>query len=705
MFVENFLTMNDISVLPSRDGKGEKFWRNKKMKIKNSLMALFIVAILTVATISVIKSEEAGDNSETGVGEGVNIDPALTGIGINEIWGMTTEPGISTEGLGLPTQLYSKTLNGGYTTGGVGMRNRGWGTILIRDIPKGSSIDRAYLFWSVIGPAGVTTPPNNYSQGKFKGISIIGTLMGSSATPCWGGQKIFGYYANVTSSVSGNNQYHLEKFISGNTWGDDPWQTPTIYPLIEGASLVVVYKNSKYPSTTIKIKRGVDTLPGSGGSTTNFTFSAKTKPVAITTFIVADGQSNGGESVKFNGVEMPVTFCDGIDRQNGINFIYANLQDTNTALVKVAPGATMAKATINATGDCITWLAQVFAIFEGNVDTDGDALKDAWEIYGYDYNGDGIVDVNLPAMGANPFHKDIFVEVDYMARDPVYDPVSSHKPDPKVVATSISTFANAPSANNPDGLPGINIHVEVDDQIPHDVDLNPVWTEFDALKATWFPAARQDTHHYCIFAHKFSGGTSSGISRGIPASDFVVSLGGWPSNPGTPDEQTGTFIHELGHNLGLTHGGTDHVNYKPNYISIMNYFFQMSGLYYNGGWGHYDYQRISPYTLNENLLNESNGVGNSAAGYGTRWYSPPSCTVRTTTINKPIDWNWNGVISTGVSVDINCDGVKGVLTSQNNWLNIVYNGGSVGGVAAGIILTPEKMPTDLTYEEYLRFIG
>ena len=43
------------------------------------------------------------------------------------------------------------------------------------------------------------------------------------------------------------------------------------------------------------------------------------------------------------------------------------------------------------------------------------------------------------------------------------------------------------------------------------------------------------------------------------------------------------FIHELGHNLGLKHGGTDNLNYKPNYLSVMNYFFQFGGVLRSGG--------------------------------------------------------------------------------------------------------------------------
>jgi hypothetical protein len=39
------------------------------------------------------------------------------------------------------------------------------------------------------------------------------------------------------------------------------------------------------------------------------------------------------------------------------------------------------------------------------------------------------------------------------------------------------------------------------------------------------------------------------------------------------------FIHELGHSLGLQHGGDEDLNYKPNYPSLMNYAydFQLGG--------------------------------------------------------------------------------------------------------------------------------
>ena len=67
-------------------------------------------------------------------------------------------------------------------------------------------------------------------------------------------------------------------------------------------------------------------------------------------------------------------------------------------------------------------------------------------------------------------------------------------------------------------------------------------------------------------------------------------------------------MHELGHTLGLHHGGQDSENYKPNYLSVMNYSYDMpwfkitnQGTNAKEVW-RLDYSRSALMTLDENQL-------------------------------------------------------------------------------------------------------
>src|SRR5262249_36501209 len=64
----------------------------------------------------------------------------------------------------------------------------------------------------------------------------------------------------------------------------------------------------------------------------------------------------------------------------------------------------------------------------------------------------------------------------------------------------------------------------------------------------------------------------------IAATNFVFSLGLLRSQGITGDElcfmEASTWMHELGHNLGLRHGGDEDTNDTPNYLSVMNYQYQ-----------------------------------------------------------------------------------------------------------------------------------
>lgn len=345
------------------------------------------------------------------------------------------------------------------------------------------------------------------------------------------------------------------------------------------------------------------------------------------------------------------------------------------------------------------------------LDTDGDGLPDVWEKNGYTANG---TFVDLPGMGADPLHKDLFVWMDYMVR-PGTTPVN-FAPSQTIIDNTKTVFANAP-VQNPDGTTGINIHPVLGTQVTYVEslgvagDYTQVWVQFDALKQDFFNPAYAKAFRYMIWADTYNEGTSSGLARDIPAMDFIVSLGGWTEPGGTDWQKLGTFIHELGHCLGLTHGGSDHENYKPNYLSIMSYFFQISGLYRNGHWGdagypaNFDYQRLATPALNENSLVEANGL--SGAGdvstYGTLYYYDYSGTEAfAANAAGAIDWNKNGSIDANpVAADINADGVKTTLTAQNNWQNINYSAdGQIGPLAAVAAAKAKRraMPPELRDE-------
>jgi hypothetical protein len=86
--------------------------------------------------------------------------------------------------------------------------------------------------------------------------------------------------------------------------------------------------------------------------------------------------------------------------------------------------------------------------------------------------------------------------------------------------------------------------------------------------------------------------SGSGYSD-IGGADSLITLGLWGPDGQSLNAQAGTFAHELGHSVALTHGGyyydqqgtyipTVEANCKPNYQSVMNYLFQVDLLGPNG---------------------------------------------------------------------------------------------------------------------------
>lgn len=470
------------------------------------------------------------------------------------------------------------------------------------------------------------------------------------------------------------------------------------------------------------------------GSTFNDTFTAQLNEAAIS----VDTQTNqviapGNFAFDLQGNVISVNTVFGVSAGTGTT--YDGVTPLLRASTAVVPDSTIdIYLSIQDLGDSIYDSAVFLDKFfwstdptcEGGAaaDTDGDGLLDNWETDGLTVNVGGTpVFVDLPSMGADPQHKDIFVEIDYME-----DGGHSHAPDPTAIQMVVDAFDNAP-VSNPDGTTGIHLHVDYGpgaplawgaastwgslsdgDVLTHVEDLGTSssgsydWTAFDAIKATNFSNARAAVFHYNIWAHDLAAafGSTSGISRngsgadfGSGASDFIVSLGSWTGQTGTVNQQAGTFMHELGHNLGLRHGGEDHTQWKPNYLSVMNYAFQTRGLIIGGTQGHFDYSRYDLANLNENSLNESAGINVPGAitdTLGTRYY----CGLGNQVVDldaSSADWNCDGdTTDVGINRNINegeswnNNATLDVLTSQNDWLNLVYSGGAIGAPGAIIDL-------------------
>ena len=195
-------------------------------------------------------------------------------------------------------------------------------------------------------------------------------------------------------------------------------------------------------------------------------------------------------------------------------------------------------------------------------------------------------------------NKDIYVEIDYM---------TGHKPTDSVLNHIFLAFAKS----------GFTLHIQLDEEVHH---VNTILSGggstspgFDQMKSFWFGTSSErglasdglqntfpkmdmnsnwykqhgirvmkgQVFHYAMLVHFLNGCTtlsvkcSSGVSE-PSGNDSQISLGAFYNMVGSLDQQEGTLLHELGHPLGLKHGGNEAKNCKPNYLSVMSYTRQFS---------------------------------------------------------------------------------------------------------------------------------
>jgi len=370
-----------------------------------------------------------------------------------------------------------------------------------------------------------------------------------------------------------------------------------------------------------------------------------------------------------------------------------------------------------------------------SVDTDEDGIPDYYEINGANIKVvvDGVektVNVPLHLMGADKNKKDIFVHVDWM--DPVVEGSEpggvNQKPDSAALKLVHDTFykedINLHIDNGPDSIMDYTTGVEWGDlskaqampwkrNLPgtdQNGDFN-FETDFDPSykNKSFVSTGRSPFFHYALFANfydenhpnekmRYSSGISRNTSDGEPwtlfrqgASDFMVTLGGIPRGS-NPEEQkalhhfqAGTFMHELGHNLGLMHGGDEEVNFKPNYLSVMNYDYSW-GLLKQDGFKVFDYSKGQVESILEFQLDERHGLigGSDLDDYSAiSWCLGTEDFIRNDIgkIREGINWDCLGLPDRyDFSFDVNRNLIAGdTLHDYNDWINLKFKGGAIGG--------------------------
>jgi hypothetical protein len=347
-------------------------------------------------------------------------------------------------------------------------------------------------------------------------------------------------------------------------------------------------------------------------------------------------------------------------------------------------------------------------LFDGDVD----GVPDTWESAGgADLNFDGVFDVLFP--NAMPGRRDVYVEIDNVAGKA-----------PRQAALNLVRASFA--------MRGLALHIDDGTRpdlfgagqggqilsLPNGMD---DFNDPRYLAAKSFDPARLGLYRYGVYIDRVPGGFLWLCSMGLGelwGDEFFLARG---CNMDSVRFEAGTFMHELGHTLGLHHGGpaftgpscpfecatSASVNHKPNYFSVMNYLFQ-TGIPRAGGFA-LDYATTRVPTLDERHLDEVVGV-QAAPGLTdeTAYCAYVFFTTANNTYcnwghvptNVPVNWDafapgFAGIpLNSDVAWDLNGREPLGLLTAFSDWDNLRVRMSNSPSVLSGIHMIPEGELTD-----------
>lgn len=241
-------------------------------------------------------------------------------------------------------------------------------------------------------------------------------------------------------------------------------------------------------------------------------------------------------------------------------------------------------------------------------DADNDGLPDAWETSAG------------RAFGCDPRHADLLVYA--------VERTTNTANVNDAIAGAVKFYAAA-QVENPDGKPGIRLHVI---RGPKITDRG----EYPDLKAKFLPRQLAHRAHFHVFDEGEGGQTCIECGASISG----ITANGWNS-----------FAHELGHQLGLDHQAQGFKVQSPLHVSIMNYDYEFD---VNGSPDEVQFSngRFARLRMRESDLDETLPFPIASLGFLAK--DPYGFPLKAVGSNTQVDWNRNGTFGEkGVRADIN----------------------------------------------------